>query len=183
MTQEPFQPRHDPESSTAVPRSGPNPQRTGTGSSFAPPYGAEGRPHVQRGDLAAKLQQGADKVNGEGDDGQDDEDGGGGGGGGDSGDAEEDDGEDGDDDGEDDDDDDDEEEPQLKYARLTQHLTAVYRNGDATSASIVAGDKMVRPPRNPFCRRFNRELTALQIVGTHNGNIVSPPRPLLQRPS
>ncbi|KAF5010702.1 hypothetical protein FDECE_3162 [Fusarium decemcellulare] len=55
---------------------------------------------------------------------------------------------------EDEDDDDDEEEdeePQLKYARLTQHLGGVYRNGDATSAFLVAGDKM--------------------IVGSHNGNI------------
>ncbi|KAI5920114.1 hypothetical protein F4810DRAFT_449034 [Camillea tinctor] len=52
---------------------------------------------------------------------------------------------------EDDDDDEEEDEPKLKYARLTQHLNAVYRNGDATSAFLVAGDKM--------------------IVGTHNGNI------------
>lgn len=43
------------------------------------------------------------------------------------------------------------EEPRLKYARLTQHLAAVYRNGDSTSAFLVAGDKM--------------------IVGTHKGNI------------
>ncbi|GJN71488.1 vacuolar protein sorting-associated protein 41 [Purpureocillium lilacinum] len=62
-----------------------------------------------------------------------------------------------DDDGVDEDDDDEdeeeeeEEEPRLKYAPLTQHLRAVYRNGDATSAFLVAGDKM--------------------IVGTHNGNI------------
>lgn len=55
--------------------------------------------------------------------------------------------------GEDDDDDDeeeeeeeeeDDEEPLLKSTRLTQHLGAVYRNGDATSACLVAGDKMVR---------------------------------------
>ena len=38
---------------------------------------------------------------------------------------------------------DEEEEPRLKYAPLTKHLKAVYRNGDATSAFIVAGDKMV----------------------------------------
>lgn len=46
---------------------------------------------------------------------------------------------------EDDDDDEDEEEdePKLKYARLTSHLGAVYRNADATSAFLVAGDKMV----------------------------------------
>ncbi|KAH7155154.1 hypothetical protein B0J13DRAFT_544913 [Dactylonectria estremocensis] len=54
-----------------------------------------------------------------------------------------------DDDGEEDDDEDD--EPRLKYARLTQHLGPLYRNGDATSAFLVAGDKM--------------------IVGSHNGNI------------
>lgn len=40
-------------------------------------------------------------------------------------------------------DDDEEEEPKLKYARLTQHLTTLYRNGDATSTFLVAGDKMV----------------------------------------
>ena len=35
------------------------------------------------------------------------------------------------------------EEPRLKYASLTKHLKPVYRNGDATSAFLVAGDKMV----------------------------------------
>jgi vacuolar protein sorting-associated protein 41 len=44
---------------------------------------------------------------------------------------------------EDDDDDGEEDEPKLKYARLTGHLLPVYRNGDATSAFLVAGDKMV----------------------------------------
>ena len=43
----------------------------------------------------------------------------------------------------DDSEDDEDEEPKLKYARLTQHLGPVYRNGDATSAFLVAGDKMV----------------------------------------
>ncbi|RDW78353.1 hypothetical protein BP5796_06205 [Coleophoma crateriformis] len=52
---------------------------------------------------------------------------------------------------EEDDDDEEEEEPKLKYARLTSHLAPVYRNGDATSAFLVAGDKM--------------------FIGTHNGNI------------
>ncbi|ORY15895.1 vacuolar assembly protein-like protein [Clohesyomyces aquaticus] len=56
-----------------------------------------------------------------------------------------------DDDGDDDDDDEAEEEPKLKYTRLTSNLGPVYRNGDATSTFMVAGDKM--------------------IVGTHNGNI------------
>lgn len=37
-----------------------------------------------------------------------------------------------------------EEEPRLKYASLTNHLKPVYRNGDATSTFLVAGDKMVR---------------------------------------
>ncbi|KAI9813686.1 MAG: Vacuolar protein sorting-associated protein 41 [Thelocarpon impressellum] len=55
----------------------------------------------------------------------------------------------------DEDEDDDDEEPQLKYARLTGSLGGLYRNGDATSAALVAGDKM--------------------IVGTHNGNIPSVP--------
>ena len=35
------------------------------------------------------------------------------------------------------------EEPRLKYASLTKHLNPIYRNGDATSAFLVAGDKMV----------------------------------------
>jgi hypothetical protein len=44
----------------------------------------------------------------------------------------------------DDDEDDTEDEPKLKYTRLTSSLGPVYRNGDATSAFMVAGDKMVR---------------------------------------
>lgn len=36
-----------------------------------------------------------------------------------------------------------EEEPKLKYTRMTEVLGGVYRNGDATSAFVVAGDKMV----------------------------------------
>lgn len=42
------------------------------------------------------------------------------------------------------DEDEEEEEPRLKYAPLTRHLTPLYRNGDASSAFFVAGDKMVR---------------------------------------
>ncbi|KAI2631156.1 hypothetical protein GGS21DRAFT_523532 [Xylaria nigripes] len=57
-----------------------------------------------------------------------------------------------DDDGEDGEDEEEEEdEPRLKHARLTPHLGTVYRNGDSTSAFLVAGDKM--------------------ILGTHKGNI------------
>jgi len=48
-----------------------------------------------------------------------------------------------DEDDEDEDEDEEEDEPKLKYARLTSHLGAVYRNGDATSTFLVAGDKMV----------------------------------------
>lgn len=40
--------------------------------------------------------------------------------------------------------DEEDEEPRLKYASLTKHLKSVYRNDDATSAFLVAGDKMVR---------------------------------------
>ncbi|KAL2809814.1 hypothetical protein BJX63DRAFT_423572 [Aspergillus granulosus] len=53
------------------------------------------------------------------------------------------------DDGEEDEE--EEDEPHLKYAYLTKQMGAIYRNGDATSAFLAAGDKM--------------------IVGTHNGNI------------
>ncbi|ORY67123.1 WD repeat domain-containing protein [Pseudomassariella vexata] len=54
-------------------------------------------------------------------------------------------------DGDEDDEDDEDDEPKLKYARLTQHLSSLYKNADMTSAFLVAGDKMV--------------------IGTHNGNI------------
>ena len=59
--------------------------------------------------------------------------------------------EDGESEEEDDDEDEEEDEPKLKYTKLTGSVTSVYRNGDSTSASIVAGDKMV--------------------LGTHNGNV------------
>ncbi|PGH18907.1 hypothetical protein AJ80_04326 [Polytolypa hystricis UAMH7299] len=52
---------------------------------------------------------------------------------------------------EDEEDDEDEEEPRFKYASLTKSINSVYRNGDATSSVLAAGDKM--------------------IAGTHNGNI------------
>lgn len=55
------------------------------------------------------------------------------------------------------------EEPKLKYTRLTSSLGAVYRNGDATSTFMVAGDKMVRrmhplAPRAILCRVASAEL-------------------------
>ena len=52
---------------------------------------------------------------------------------------------------EDDESEEEEEEARLKYATLTRNVSSLYRNGDATSAFHVVGDKM--------------------IVGTHNGNI------------
>ena len=66
-----------------------------------------------------------------------------------------DDDDDDDDDNKDDDEDEDEdEEPKLKYARLTPHLGPAYRNGDATSSFLVAGDKMViEAPRPRYLRR------------------------------
>ena len=41
-------------------------------------------------------------------------------------------------------DDEEEEEPRLKYATVSKRLSSVYRNGDAVSAFLVGGDKMVR---------------------------------------
>ena len=85
-------------------------------------------------DEPSRIDKGKGKADGEGGDGEEEEE---------EDDAEEeaDDEEEGDDD--DDDEDEEDEEPRLKYARLTQYLGGVYRNGDATSAFLVAGDKMV----------------------------------------
>ncbi|KAJ8109872.1 hypothetical protein ONZ43_g6017 [Nemania bipapillata] len=47
------------------------------------------------------------------------------------------------DDDEEEEEEEEDDEPRLKYARLTQHLGSVYRNGDSTSAFLVAGDKMI----------------------------------------
>ena len=46
-------------------------------------------------------------------------------------------------DDEDEDEDEEDEEPKLKYASLTKSQGPIYRNGDAASAFLVAGDKMV----------------------------------------
>lgn len=63
------------------------------------------------------------------------------------------------DDDDEDDTDDEDDEPKLKYARLTQHLNAVYRQ-DMTTAFMVAGDKM--------------------IIGTDGGNIHVVQLPIFQ---
>ena len=47
------------------------------------------------------------------------------------------------DEGEEEDEDEEDEEPRLKYAALTKGQGTLYRNGDAVSAFLVAGDKMV----------------------------------------
>ena len=39
--------------------------------------------------------------------------------------------------------DEEDDEPRLKYASLTKSQASIYRNGDATSAFMVTGDKMV----------------------------------------
>lgn len=63
-------------------------------------------------------------------------------------------------DGDDDEEDGEEEEPKLKYTRLTGSLASVYRGGDATSAFMVAGDKMV-------CAELN-ELPCRVLCATSN---------------
>lgn len=57
--------------------------------------------------------------------------------------ADDDEAEDGDSDEDEEDEAEEEDEPKLKYARMTGNIPQVYRNGDATSAFLVAGDKMV----------------------------------------
>lgn len=47
---------------------------------------------------------------------------------------------------EDEEDEEEEDEPRLNYTSLTKNLRPLYRNGDATSAFMVGGDKMVRFP-------------------------------------
>lgn len=43
-----------------------------------------------------------------------------------------------------DEEDEEDDEPRLKYLSLTKNLGSLYRGGDATSYSLVGGDKMVR---------------------------------------
>lgn len=60
-----------------------------------------------------------------------------------------------------DDEDDEDDEPRLKYAYLTKHLGSIYRNGDATSTFLVAGDKMVRTRTGSRTTRLIRTLRLL----------------------
>ncbi|KAJ4290959.1 Vacuolar protein sorting-associated protein 41 [Kalmusia sp. IMI 367209] len=81
---------------------------------------------------------------------------------------------------EDDDEDEADEEPKLKYTRLTSSLAPVYRNGDATSSFLVAGDKMhiltiptFQPLRN-YNAHPSASVTALSV------SPFPPPLPTLQ---
>lgn len=53
-----------------------------------------------------------------------------------------------------------EDEPKLKYVNLTKSLGPVYRNGDATSAFLVAGDKMVCAMLGQFSDVPSRQMGA-----------------------
>lgn len=55
---------------------------------------------------------------------------------------------------------DEEEEPRLKYATVTKRLSSLYRNGDAVSAFLVAGDKMVCVAASSEFVGSNRPLTS-----------------------
>jgi hypothetical protein len=55
-----------------------------------------------------------------------------------------------------DEDEDEDEEPRLKYGSLTKSVGSIYRNGDATSACLLSGDKMVRMPCGDFCSNLLR---------------------------
>lgn len=102
----------------------------GIGAKEVKSPGSDNGKAIQDGDQGKK--DGEEEVDDEDDESEDEE-----------GDDDEEEDEDDDDDDDEEDDEDEDEEPKLKYARLTQHLNGVYRNGDATSAFLVAGDKMV----------------------------------------
>lgn len=76
-------------------------------------------------------------------------------------------------DDEDEEDEDADEEPKLKYHRLTTSLGPVYRNGDATSTFIVAGDKMVcitmrsKQPLTPMPSRLALDLLTACVDCRH----------------
>jgi hypothetical protein len=54
-----------------------------------------------------------------------------------------------------------EDEPKLKYLTLTKSLDPVYRNGDATSAFLVTGDKMVCGMLGQFSGVLTRRLGSI----------------------
>lgn len=83
-----------------------------------------------------------------------------------------------------------EEEPRLKYAPLTKNLGSVYKGGDATSAFMVAGDKLVIGTHNGKIHVYSMPM--LQVVksyGAHTASVSSvsispypPPLPIPTRP-
>ena len=78
--------------------------------------------------------------------------------------------------------DEDQDEPKLKYAKLTESLTNVYRNGDSTTAFVVAGDKMVMGTHNGSVHVLSlRTLKSLRTYNAHSATItsisISPPTP------
>ncbi|KAL4786202.1 hypothetical protein BJX76DRAFT_136953 [Aspergillus varians] len=90
---------------------------------------------------------------------------------------------------EDEEDDEEEDEPYLKYSYLTKQLGGVYRNGDATSAFLTAGDKMVLGTHNGNIHVFSVPLfRALRIYHAHSATVTSisispspPPLPNIQQ--
>ncbi|KAL3475049.1 hypothetical protein BJX99DRAFT_230458 [Aspergillus californicus] len=88
-------------------------------------------------------------------------------------------------DGEEDEEDD---EPHLKYAYLTKQLGAIYRNGDATSTFLAAGDKMVTGTHNGNIHVFSIPLfRSLRVYHAHSATVTSisispfpPPSPNLK---
>lgn len=78
--------------------------------------------------------------------------------------------------------DDEEEEPRLKYTRLTRNLGGVYRNGDAVSASVVFGERMITGTHNGNIHILTLpSLSTLRVYHAHSASItsvsISPPPP------
>ncbi|KAL5002406.1 hypothetical protein BDV10DRAFT_191600 [Aspergillus recurvatus] len=86
------------------------------------------------------------------------------------------------------DDDEEEEEPHLKYSYLTKQLGSAYRNGDATSTFLAAGDKMVLGTHNGNIHVFSVPLfRSLRVYHAHSATVTSisispfpPPLPSLR---
>ncbi|KAJ5104095.1 hypothetical protein N7532_004624 [Penicillium argentinense] len=84
--------------------------------------------------------------------------------------------------------DEEDEEPRLKYAYLTKHLGSVYRNGDATSTFLVAGDKMIVGTHNGVIHVLSLpSLQPLRVYHAHSASVTSvsispfpPPLPSLK---
>ncbi|KAI2792993.1 hypothetical protein POX_b03039 [Penicillium oxalicum] len=74
----------------------------------------------------------------------------------------------------DEDDDEDEDEPRLKYTHITKLLGSVYRNGDATSTFLVAGDKMIMGTHNGVIHVLSLpNLQPLRVYHAHSASVTS----------